>query len=231
MFWKAYSTIPALYDNVTLFAPRLFPGRWWRPKTERMLSQNPTGFLWKVLLKHSCSHAARFPNLIWSCFQTPTGQTDKTSRAPLLQLVCLESLQRWGANDSHADSLTGFAALQLCVSSACVELRWSWCGGQCITKAFPGWRKKKRGVSHICRRLKRSWEVLFHGVHGCTSASSGHEETSESTYSRQSLFSCSIAPICPPQDGVSLHTRICSYRQTRIHIQSCTPGSCPVQHV
>lgn len=64
---------------------------------------------WKVLLKHSWSSAVCWPNLIWPCFHNPSVQTDKTAQAPFLQLVCLESLQRLGANDLQTDSPAGFA--------------------------------------------------------------------------------------------------------------------------
>lgn len=54
-------------------------------------------------------------------------------------------------------------------------------------------------------------------MHGCTLVSPGHRETSESTQNCQSLFSCPIASICLPQDGISLHTQICSYMQAHTH--------------
>lgn len=59
---------------------------------------------------------------------------------------------------------------------------------------------------------------------------SGHQKTSESTLDSQSRFSGSIAPICLPQDSIILHTHM-SIHGVSLHIQSCTSGSYPVQHV
>lgn len=149
-------------------------------------------------------------------------------------LVCLESLQRLGANDLQTDSPAGFACPAALWPPSFLRLYWIvlepvW--STHITKAFWALRKNNGVASHICKRLKCSWEELLHSLHGCTPVSSGHQETSESTSNCQSLFSCPIAPICLPRDGISLHTHICSHMQTLIHIQSCTPRSCPAQHV
>lgn len=83
---------------------------------------------WKVLLKHTWSNAACYPNLIWPCFHNHSVQTDKTARAPLRQLVCLESLQRLAANDLQTNSLAGLACPAalcfLCLYLTVLEPMW-----------------------------------------------------------------------------------------------------------
>lgn len=70
-------------------------------------------------------------------------------------------------------------------------------------------------ASRLCRRLKCSWEGLLHSIHGSTSVSSGHREASESTHNCR--FSCLIAPICLPQDGIGLHTHMFTHAGSHTH--------------
>lgn len=110
VFWMAYAAPFLRSVRTSCCSCRGF--FWTVMKTQnskRAFSKLNRFWGWKVLLKHTWSNAACYPNLIWPCFHNPSVQTDKTARAPLLQLVCLESLQRLGANDLQTDSPAGLA--------------------------------------------------------------------------------------------------------------------------
>lgn len=130
-------------------------------------------------------------------------QTDKTAGAPLLQLVCVESLRRLGANDSQTDNPAGWA-----FPLHCATLYWSRC--EWSSPHYESLSRVREGTTELLptfvEGLKCSWEESLHSTHGCTPVSPGHPKTSESTYNRQS--SCPVAPICLPQAGISLHAHM-----------------------
>ena len=109
----------ALWQRHAVHA-KAFPGRWWKLEPERVLSQNSTGFWVESVIKTYSWPCCTLAIAIYGpVSRVPSVQTDETARAPLLQLVCLESLQQLGANDLQTDSPAGFACLQLCFLCLC----------------------------------------------------------------------------------------------------------------
>lgn len=143
-------------------------------------------------------------------------QTDKTARAPLLQLVCVESLRRLGANDSQTDNPAGWA-----FPLHCATLYWSRC--EWSSPHYESLSRVGEGTTELLpafvEGLKCSWEESLHSTHGCTPVSPGHPKTSESTYNCQS--SCPIAPICLPQAGISLHAHMLIQADSHTHSERC----------
>lgn len=73
-------------------------------------------------------------------------ETDKTARAPLLQLVSLESLQRLGASDFQTDSPAGFA----CPAAVFFQFVLNCAGANVEATAYQQQCKNNRVASHIC---------------------------------------------------------------------------------
>lgn len=133
--------------------------RWGTKSCKRLLHKSWRVFHWKVS-KHSLRNAACWPVLIWTRFHGSASQTDKTCGAPFRKLVCLESPQQLGANDSQPDG----PAWCMCPVAPPFVLNLTF--GLQLNKSIP--------ASHVCWILKCSWEELLHSTGGCFSVSSVH---------------------------------------------------------